>query len=289
MRNRACFIPAPPGLQYWSPGAVSVSLHPGIDHSDFPASVGGMLVVRLLGSAFGPDGQALPAAALIGPSGSPMAFPSAGPLIAHGLLLSPQAVMAITGVSNRWAAGGVTIDLDAVRPGQAHALRERLTLESTALARSDLLFDWLHAVVSARPMIRHRAIADIQLAVAIGSGLDPACRELGLGPRQLQRRCLDVFGMSPHRVYSVLRMRSVLRQALGEAAQSGGAELALNHRYYDQSHLARDLRRLAGAPLGRIVAASEAPDDALWTFNIGRQQFSSRSGRSPGQVPGQGK
>ena len=275
MHNRACFMSAPPDLRAWSPGAVSVSLSPGIDRSDFPASIGGMLVLRVEGRSFDADGAILPEVALIGPSRTPGTYRNEGQVVACGLLLSPSAVMAITGMSNRWAASGMPVSLDTVRPVRVRELAACLRRDATAQARGDLLFEWLRAVVMARPAISARAIDDNRLADVIGRGLDTACRELGIGVRQLERRCLDAFGMSPHRAHAVLRMQSTLRQALRAPIRARGADLALSHAYYDQSHMARDLRRLAGAPLGRIVDASRVPDGSLWAFNVGRQQFSS--------------
>ena len=51
-------------------------------------------------------------------------------------------------------------------------------------------------------------------------------------------------------------------------------DLAVAHDYCDQPHMGRDMRRLAGAPLGRIVVASRQPKpgDDFWAFNVGRQQ-----------------
>jgi len=74
--------------------------------------------------------------------------------------------------------------------------------------------------------------------------------ELGLGARTLHRRCLAAFGYGPKTLARILRLRRAL-----DLARAGVpyAETALRAGYADQSHLARDVRELAGLPLGRLI------------------------------------
>jgi len=58
--------------------------------------------------------------------------------------------------------------------------------------------------------------------------------------------------------------------------------VALDAGFYDQSHLARDARTLAGAPLGKLVAQAR-PDSAWWPLAT-RATRASRSGRSHGTL-----
>ncbi|MFF0011945.1 helix-turn-helix domain-containing protein [Streptomyces sp. NPDC005374] len=76
--------------------------------------------------------------------------------------------------------------------------------------------------------------------------------ELGLGARQLHRRSLVAFGYGPKTLARILRLRRALA-----LARSGVpfAETAVRSGYADQPHLARDVRELAGLPLGRLLAA----------------------------------
>lgn len=268
------FVPAPPDVRPWAAGAVTVNLPPAVARSVFPASVAGMLVVRFEGRSRGDHGGWLPAATLHGPSATPTQFSQQGPVRACGLLLAPQAVMLVAGLSNRWAASGEAVDLNAVQAGWGDRLQDRLAAAPSDLARCDLLFTWLRAVIAARPAVTERARVSGRLVPLLAQGLDAACAELGLGARQLERRCLDGLGMSPRRAHAVLRMQAVLRSALREPPGQTGADLAVAHDYCDQSHMGRDMRRLAGAPLGRIVVASRQPKpgDDFWAFNVGRQQ-----------------
>ncbi|WP_328751339.1 helix-turn-helix domain-containing protein [Streptomyces sp. NBC_00285] len=76
--------------------------------------------------------------------------------------------------------------------------------------------------------------------------------ELGLGARRLHRRSLVAFGYGPKTLARILRLQRALALArtgvpfAATAARSG---------YADQAHLARDVRELAGLPLGRLLAA----------------------------------
>ncbi|MER6263415.1 MULTISPECIES: helix-turn-helix domain-containing protein [unclassified Streptomyces] len=74
--------------------------------------------------------------------------------------------------------------------------------------------------------------------------------ELELGARQLHRRCLGAFGYGPKTLARILRLQRALA-----LARSGlpYAETAVRAGYADQPHLAREVRELAGRPLGRLL------------------------------------
>ncbi|WP_189813860.1 helix-turn-helix domain-containing protein [Streptomyces olivaceoviridis] len=74
---------------------------------------------------------------------------------------------------------------------------------------------------------------------------------LGLGERRLHRRCLTAFGYGPKTLARVLRLQRALA-----LARSGTpyAETAVRAGYADQPHLAREVRELAGMPLGELLA-----------------------------------
>ena len=79
--------------------------------------------------------------------------------------------------------------------------------------------------------------------------------EVGLSSRQLHRRCLDAFGYGPKTLARVLRMTEALEMA---RAGLSFADAAARAGYADQSHLSRDVRELAGIPLGQLVGDSSA-------------------------------
>ncbi|MEW2520741.1 helix-turn-helix domain-containing protein [Actinacidiphila alni] len=77
-----------------------------------------------------------------------------------------------------------------------------------------------------------------------------------LGERQLRRRCEAAFGYGPKTLGRVLRMQRAL-----ELARRGTAfaDVAVRAGYADQAHLSREVKALAGVPLGRLVAPAPAP------------------------------
>ncbi|MBL1103614.1 helix-turn-helix domain-containing protein [Streptomyces sp. 5-8] len=83
-----------------------------------------------------------------------------------------------------------------------------------------------------------------------GRPVSATAAELGFGERRLHRRCLTAFGYGPKTLARILRLRRALA-----LARSGTpyAETAARAGYADQSHLAREVRELAGMPLGELL------------------------------------
>lgn len=264
------YIAPPPDLRVWTRGAVSVRLTGALASSSFPASLGGMLVLRQQGLAFQGTGELLPAAALIGPSAEALHFEQEGPLSAVGLLLEPQAVMLISGMPNRYSCGQ-SLALQDLPLAATQTLSEQVAYAESDQQRCELLFRWLRQHIAWDTKAATKTLAAGELSALLGLGLDEARRQLGISARQLERRSLTLLGMSPKRAHAVLRMQSVLTGALHQPKSRGGAELALQHGYYDQSHMARDLRGLAGAPLQRLLEGSAAAQDSYWSLKLAHQ------------------
>jgi AraC-like DNA-binding protein len=95
------------------------------------------------------------------------------------------------------------------------------------------------------PLLR-RLVAALDAGRPVATTAD----ELGLGARQLHRRSLAAFGYGPKTLARVLR----LQRALGLARDGVPfAETALRSGFADQAHLARDVKELAGMPLGELL------------------------------------
>jgi AraC-like DNA-binding protein len=82
-------------------------------------------------------------------------------------------------------------------------------------------------------------------------------REVGWSGRHLQQRFREEVGLTPKAAGRVIRFDRARRRLQGQAA--GGelrslADLAVESGYFDQAHLARDFRELAGAPPSRWLA-----------------------------------
>lgn len=77
---------------------------------------------------------------------------------------------------------------------------------------------------------------------------------LGLSPRQLERRCLASFGLSPKSVLQRCRFLD-MAAAMRGLSQPDEAELA-GLRYFDQSHLNREFRRYTNMTPGAFQRAA---------------------------------
>jgi transcriptional regulator GlxA family with amidase domain len=110
-------------------------------------------------------------------------------------------------------------------------------LEENALERATPPDPVLHALVT---------------ALDAGRPVAATADELGLGARQLHRRSLAAFGYGPKTLARILRLRRALVLA---GAGVPFAETAVRSGFADQAHLARDVKELAGVPLGRLLAA----------------------------------
>lgn len=74
--------------------------------------------------------------------------------------------------------------------------------------------------------------------------VEDVAEELCMSVRQLERRCLDTFGLSPKMILRRSRFLDMATAMRGFSTPSE-AELA-GLRYFDQSHLNREFRRFAG-------------------------------------------
>ncbi|WP_433324872.1 helix-turn-helix domain-containing protein [Spirillospora sp. CA-294931] len=86
--------------------------------------------------------------------------------------------------------------------------------------------------------------------VNVRGPLGDVARQLGLGERQLRRRALAAFGYGPKTLQRVLRFQRALRMA---RTGTPLADVAYATGYSDQSHLAHDVRDLAGEPLTALL------------------------------------
>ncbi|RFU85031.1 helix-turn-helix domain-containing protein [Streptomyces triticagri] len=86
--------------------------------------------------------------------------------------------------------------------------------------------------------------------LASGHGVAATADALGVGARRLHRSSLDAFGYGPKTLARILRLQRALT-----LARTGlpFAETAAVAGFADQAHLARDVRDLAGMPLGRLL------------------------------------
>src|SRR4051794_26709304 len=131
---------------------------------------------------------------------------------------------------------------DLVRTGVGHRAMgqaEEALVDTAAVATLERLARALGAGRS------ETAFEDAVTAHALaGTPVAGIADDLGLGPRQLHRRCLDAFGYGPKVLARVLRLQRAV--ALGRQGRPP-ADVAAVAGYADQSHLAREVRTLTGS------------------------------------------
>ena len=108
----------------------------------------------------------------------------------------------------------------------------------------------LEAVAAARWREPDRAMVALAEAARAGESVAGFADRAGLSARHLQRRANAAFGYAPKTLHRVFRLqRAVALARDGEPF----ARVAADAGYADQAHLAREVRALAGVPLGELV------------------------------------
>lgn len=266
------FVPVPHDLQPWLEAAVVVDSPAGLAHSRFPAMVSSMLVVRLSGQVRC-RGTPVPPSAWISAATAPVEYGHTGLVRAVGLVLRPEAAPSLwSGARGRVNGLCPMADLagaawNGVERGILAAVDddERLAVLCQFIRQ---------AAAPPSPCDGRRRMArawlDEACAPPQGAGRWMGQR-LGLGTRQFERRFAAQWGMSPKQFQVIARLNGALQRAVAEP-ECLGAHLAADQGYYDQSHMARDVRRLAGQPLqGLVVPATCPAPSAHWPLRVGAE------------------
>ena len=118
------------------------------------------------------------------------------------------------------------------------------------LAEADDPMAALEAAALARRPEPDRAMVAVAAGARAGRPVDAIADACGLSARQLQRRCRAAFGYGPKTLTRILRLQRAVALA---RAGAPFAAVSVTAGYADQAHLARDVRALAGVPLGVLV------------------------------------
>jgi AraC-like DNA-binding protein len=229
----------------------------------FPAMPRAMLTISL-----GLEG--VPAVSLHTMSTQAATFEHAAPLRAFGLVLLPETAARLLGMST-----GAVVDIAlpwAEIAGHLEAARldDALRVADGDLARLQALQASLANVLAreGERLQRTRAEALQRLCLAVGRDGAQAANELGLGERQLERRCRSLLGLTPKQLQRITRLHAVLSYALRQQ-RVPNADLCMLAGYYDQSHLIRDARLLTGATPRELVNQSHV-EGAWWPLGAQR-------------------
>jgi AraC-like DNA-binding protein len=101
-----------------------------------------------------------------------------------------------------------------------------------------------------RDAVRRLVDADGELAIA------SLAREVGLGPRQLQRRFGRAVGLTPKEYARVRRVRAAIAGV--QRGEDRWAQLAHSLGYADQAHMVREMGEMTGLTPGAVEGRLEA-------------------------------
>jgi AraC-like DNA-binding protein len=297
-------LPAPAELSHWIDGAVIIRLGSAPGISRFPALPHAMLTMRLVRPARHTEaGAALCAPVTFHTLSTDPVTHSHGPdITALGLLVRPEAAACLLGATTGAVVNQVLPWATLAGAFEAERLDDEIHRASHDITRVHALmhsFGRTMATVS-----RQRDQAYARLCAAVGCDGALAGDTLGLGRRQLERRCQAVLGLAPKSFQRLVRFHRALGLAMASGSPGPSAPTSLSGRssltavaldtgFYDQSHLARDARRLAGAPIGTLIAQAR-PDTAWWPLAArtraarglsGTGHFSAAGGAAAGASP----
>lgn len=270
-KNMLLMLAPPADLQDWIQSGVVLRGASTLHATQFPALVESLLVVRMSGTVFldASDSTPLPESALILPTTRFSSYAHAGAVHAVGLVLRPEAASCLLQESlEGWAHQHLCLT-DVWGDSFRRSVQDILDAKDDH-ARIHILFECFRRHVLTPRNERRRAQLH-QIGQAMAGDLAEACRTMGLGSRQLQRRCLAGYGITPKQYQVTTRLHSTLRMALQSSPRgsSGGVGLALENGFFDQSHMARDVRRLAGVPLRDFPDRNVIQQTPHWPLAVG--------------------
>jgi AraC-like DNA-binding protein len=172
--------------------------------------------------------------------------------VQHGIQvdLTPLGARMLLGFPMRDVAHDV-VDLEAVlAAGLGDRLAELPAWEPRFAALDAFLLRRLADAREPRPDVAWawRRLLETDGTLAVGA----LCAELGCSRRHLTARFGQEVGLPPKALARILRFRRVLRLLQGGGA-ARWADVATACGYYDQPHLNRDFRELAGCTPGEYV------------------------------------
>lgn len=133
--------------------------------------------------------------------------------------------------------------LDATTPGARVKVLQSMLVE--AFARAEPVLD--QPVARAVQMLRSRPDRPISLLAA----------DVGLSERQLRRRFAAAVGYGPKRLGGIFRLQRLLDLIHAADGRVSWAELAIEARYADQSHMINECSRLAGVTPAKLPVAGQ--------------------------------
>lgn len=216
--------------------------------------------------------EAQPLAFVVGQMERPLLIAPTGLVDLVAIRFQPDGARAVLGVPARELTGRV-VPLEALDRDLAAAC-ERARELARPETRLRVVFSALAARAARRRVLEDPAVSGALRALLATHGaarVEDLAAEAVVSRRQLERKFDEWVGLPPKRLARILRFQRVFHAL--EHAGGGWAAAAVDSGYYDQSHLVRDFRELAGD----CPTALEVPDDSLTRLFLRRDRASHSS------------
>ena len=163
---------------------------------------------------------------------------------ALAILFQPQGFRALFGIPTSLVTD-LGVDASAVLGGEVTELYERLGNAATFSQRVNLLNDFLRqCLLASNPLDKIHHALDRLIIPGARIRIADIARQAGVTVRQLERRSLEYTGVSPKTLLRIARFQQVLK--MKSKGSLNWVEVAHALEYYDQMHMIRDFRAMAG-------------------------------------------
>jgi AraC-like DNA-binding protein len=164
-----------------------------------------------------------------------------------GVRFRPGEVTPLLPVSMAAATGREMPLAAIVGPIPARALLRALAAARGEAERFAAAEDWLafRLALTGRPAATARPAVRLLLAARGAARIADVARSLGWSRRRIERSFSRELGIRPKLFARIVRLNAVLA-GLDAAERASAVDMALDAGYFDQAHLLRDFRVLAG-------------------------------------------
>nr|WP_208402916.1 helix-turn-helix domain-containing protein [Sphingomonas japonica] len=192
-----------------------------------------------------PDGheQDAPPVHIVGPTTGSVRSSAIGPVDAFGMGVTPLGWAGMFGISAAACANRVLDAHEVLGPGVS-TFADRLAAADTIDAKVVIAEEMIAVFVAAdmRSSV-FSTVVDAWLAGSASPDVHQLEAHTGLSARQLERRCNALYGAPPK---LLARKYRALRAAVAYATHQESLDDLLEHGFYDQSHLIRELKQFTG-------------------------------------------
>jgi AraC-like DNA-binding protein len=196
------------------------------------------------------DGRPQPAAMIVGQMTTALRLRPVRRLHSIGVRFTPAGSRAALRIPLHELSGRIE-PLDALSAALTARLQDAVGDARTAGDRAALVFACLRIFMQGSVGAPDRVERAVALALSRHGRctVDGMARTAGTSARQLERQFLDAVGLPPKTFARIVRFQHALRDL-----QRGlpAASVAAARGFADQSHLAREFKRVAGVPAGHV-------------------------------------